>query len=279
MFVDLDNLEIWVVAYRTIGERIADIVRQHSGMADYANTIVWEVEHRKAGEEAHIRKVHGTHQDVKLNERIENEGLVCSPPRTELLVDPTLEYGERVFRIGRRILSFMASAYITEKERIVTIQDFRERYPDAIMTDEELKRCLRYLMRLVPEIGGYNSGTGEIVLARRPSLDKIKARLEEIQTMTEVDIKLELASLSKRVGGMAVKPKMPQKTTLDKWLPVKNAQQNVSSRLQSYISQMPERYNGLQFEYQENMDLTHIRLSPDYSSGYSDSDRFGATSG
>lgn len=153
---------------------------------------------------------------------MESEGLVCSPPRTELLVDPTLAYGERVYRIGRRILAFIATSYLTEKERIVTLQDFRDRYPDAVMTEKELKRCLRYLLMLVPEIGEYNSATGELVLAKRPSLDKIKTKLEKIQEMIEEEIKVELARISKRVRMGKIKvPKVKQKTKITEWFPKK----------------------------------------------------------
>ena len=153
---------------------------------------------------------------------MESKGLTCSPPRIELLVDPTLAYGERVYRIGRRLLSFVALSYLTEKERIVTLQDFRDRYPDAIMTDRELKKCLRYLLKLVPEIGEYNSATGELILAKRPSLDKIKTKLESMQEKTEEEIKVELARIGKKPGVVKFKkPKGKQKTKITKWLPKK----------------------------------------------------------
>jgi len=222
IFTDLDNLEIWILSYAKLGEKIADLLKRQE-IESPVNMIVWEVEHRKAREEARIQKVHGIHLDNNLNEQMEKEGLSCSPPRRELLIlDPTLEYGERVFRMGRRIFAFMASNYITEEERIITTEDFRERYPDAIMTDRELKRCLRYLMMLIPEIGRFSSSTGEIVLAKKPPLDRIKAKLENIQKMTEEDIKSELFRISERLGGVRVKRKAPQKTILDKWLPEKS---------------------------------------------------------
>jgi hypothetical protein len=233
MFPSLNNLEIWLVSYEKLGEKIADYIRRQANTTNPTNIVVWEVILKEPREEAHIQKVYGRHLDNKLNGQMESGGLVSSLPRTELLVDPTLSYGERVFRIGRRILSFMASAYLTEKERIIAIQDFRERYPDAIMTDGELKRCLRYLMKLIPEIGEYNSATGEIVLAKRPSLDKIKVKLENIQKMAEDDIKIELAKISKREKGVvSLKRPKPQKTRLDKWLPEKNVSE--SSRLPSF---------------------------------------------
>jgi len=219
MFPDLNNLEIWIFSSENLGEKIANFISRKGKIKNLANIVIWGIELRKAREEVHIQKVYGTHLDSKLNEQMESEGLICSPPRTELLVDPTLAYGERVFRIGRRILSFIASSYLTEKERIVTLQDFRERYPDAIMTDGEMKKCLRYLLKLVPEIGEYNSATGELILAKRPSLDKIKTKLENIQKKTEEEIKIELARISKKVGVVKAKrPKARQETKLTEWL-------------------------------------------------------------
>jgi hypothetical protein len=245
MFPDLDNLEIWIVSYKNLGEKIADFIKSQRKAKNPANIVVWEVELRKEREEAHIEKVYGTHLDSELNEHMRNGGLVCSPPRTELLVDPTLSYGERVFRIGRRILTFIASAYITEKERIITIHDFKERYSDAIMTDRELKRCLRYLIKLIPQIGEYNSATGEIVLAKRPSLNKIKTKLENIQEMTEDEIKVELAKIGRTTGLVGLKrPKKPQKTKLDKWIPKQSVSK--SSCLPHFIP------------YMENVDIINV---------------------
>jgi hypothetical protein len=150
---------------------------------------------------------------------MENDGLLSTPPRLELLVDPTLTPGEKVFRIGRRILTFIAVTYITEEDRILTIKAFKDKHPDAIMANAELKKCLRYLIRLIPEIGEYNSTTGEILLAKRPKLDKIKARLESIQTMSEEEIKVELAKGGKK-GRNAVSPRSArqQSVKLDIWL-------------------------------------------------------------
>lgn len=258
MFPRLDNLEVWIVSYKNLGEKIAEFIETQGIVKNPANIVVWEVNLAKGREEAHIEKVHGKHLDSKLNEQMKNEGLVCSPPRIELLVDPTLAYGERVFRIGRRILTFMASAYLTEKERIITIQDIRERYPDAIMTDRELKRCLRYLIKLVPQIGEYNSATGEIVLAKRPSLIKIKAKLESIQKMTGEEIKLELARISKRTGGIRFKRPKPQKTRLDKWLREKGVSK--SSRSPSFVPRMEiaERNNVFPFGIIETTDSGNI---------------------
>ena len=77
-------------------------------------------------------------------------------------------------------------------------------------------------MKVVPEIGEYNSATGELVLAKRPSLDKIKAKLEKIYEMTEKDLKIELARISKKVGvAKGKRPKVKQKTKITKWLPKK----------------------------------------------------------
>jgi len=222
MFPDLSNVEIWIFSFKKLGEKIANFIGRKEKSENLANIVVWGVELRKRREEAHIQKFYGTHIDSKLNEQMESKGLMCSPPRIELLVDPTLAYGERVYRIGRRLLSFVALSYLTEKERIVTLQDFRDRYPDAIMTDGELKKCLRYLLKLVPEIGEYNSATGELILAKRPSLDKIKTKLENMQEKTEEEIKVELARIGKKPGVVKFKhPKVKQKTKITEWLPKK----------------------------------------------------------
>jgi len=221
MFPDLSDLEIWIFSSKNLGEKLASFVSQYGKTKNLANIVVWAVELRKAREETYIQKFYGTHRDRKLNAQMVSDGLVCSPPRTELLIlDPALAYGERVFRIGRRILTFLASSYLTEKDRIVTLQDFRDRYPDAIMTDKELKKCLKYLLKLVPEIGHYNSATGELMLAKRPSLDKIKTKLEKIQEMSEADLKIELARISKQVRvGKVRRPSIKQKTKITKWFP------------------------------------------------------------
>lgn len=234
IFPNLNRLEIWVVTYRGLSGKIADFIRDYVKIGEPVSLVVIEVELRKAKEEAFLQKVYGTHLDAKLNEQMGRDGLITSLPRTELLVDPTLAAGERVFRIGRRILSFMAATYITEQERIITTEAFRERHPDAIMTDRELKKCLRYLTKLVPEIGQYNSTTGEILLARRPRLDKIKAKLESIQAMTEEDLKVELSRIGKKEKGIVtLKSLKPQKTTLERWLPNKSASH--ASCLQSFL--------------------------------------------
>jgi hypothetical protein len=135
-------------------------------------------------------------------------------------VDPTLSVGEKVFRIGRRILGFMASSYVTEAERIITIHNFRDHHPDTtVMTDGELKRCLRYLMLLVPEIGDYNSGSGEILLSKRPRLDKVKKGLENLQEMDEEQIKVELSKSRGTEQHISIKRSTKtQKTKLDEWL-------------------------------------------------------------
>jgi hypothetical protein len=229
MFPDLSNIEIWIFSSKNLGEKIANFIDRKGKSENLANIIVWGVELRKRREEAHIQRFCGTHIDSKLNEQMESKGLTCCPPRIELLVDPTLAYGERVYRIGRRLLSFVALSYLTEKERIVTLQDFRDRYPDTIMTDGELKKCLRYLLKLVPEIGEYNSATGELILAKRPSLDKIKTKLESMQEKTEQEIKIELARIGKKPGVVkSKKPKVKQKTKITKWFPEKASSESSS---------------------------------------------------
>jgi len=231
MFPNLAYLEIWVFSQANLSAKIADFINRTGTTTDFANIVVWGVSLKKAMEEAHIQKFFGNHLDNALDKEMEGGGFVCSPPRIELLIDPTLAYGERVYRIGRRIFAFIASSYITKEDRTVTLQDFRKRHPDAIvMTDMELKKCLRYLTILVPEFGKYKSAMGKLVLAKRPSLDKIKTKLENIQEMTEEEIKVELEKMRTGIGVSGVKhPRPPQKTKISKWFPKKVASQ--SSRL------------------------------------------------
>lgn len=150
---------------------------------------------------------------------MEKSGFKCSPPKTDLLIDLTLTYPERVFRIGRRMLAFMAVLYLTEEERKVTAEDFRRRHVDALMTNKELVKCFRYLTTLIPQIGYYDIRKQQIVLTKRPSFKKIKSRLQEIQLMTEENFKVELARISKRKTGIisTTRPKVTQKATLEKW--------------------------------------------------------------
>jgi len=229
MFPDFTNLEIWIFTPKSFSGKIADFVGRQVTPKKLANIVVWGVELKKAQEEVHIQKFYGNHLDTKLDETMESGGFVCSPPRIELLVDPTLTYSERVFRIGRRFLSFHATSFLSEKDRIITLQDFKDRHTDAIMTDRELKRCLRYLLNLVPEIGEYKSATGEIVLAKRPSLDKIKTKLERIGNMTIEEFKVELTRISGKGGVRGVKhPKAPQNAKISDWFPVKKRSANGS---------------------------------------------------
>jgi hypothetical protein len=182
--------------------------------------VVWETSISPKEETINLKKIYGKHLDEDLNKQLEGESLKTSKPRTESLVDPTLDIGEKVFRIGRRIFAFMASNYITEADRIITIENFREQHPDTtVMTDRALKKCFRCLMLLVPEIGVYNSASGEIVLSKRPKLDKIKERLESLQDMDDQQIKVELTKSSRRVKLTTIqRPTKRQKTNLDPWL-------------------------------------------------------------
>ena len=220
MFPDLDNHEIWVFCTKKLCNQIVKSTSSLINTKNLANILVWGVELKKAQEEAQIQKDFGTSLDHKLEEKIKSEAFFCSLPRIELLVDPTLEYGERVFRIGRRFFAFVATSYLHEKDRIVTLEDFRRRNLDAIMTDKELKKCLRYLTKLIPELGVFNSATGEVVLAKRPPLDKIKTKLVNLQDMTKQEIIVELEKISKnRRSNRLGRPKAQQKTKLSKWFP------------------------------------------------------------
>lgn len=220
MFPNLSRLEIWIVTYEKMGTKALDCLKRGNLGPNSENVVVWEASIDLQKEEVCLRKTYGEHLDSKLNNQMEEQGLKTSKPRSELLIDPTLSIGEKVFRIGRRILAFMASSYISEADRIITIRDFRDHHPDTtVMTDVELKRCLRYLMLLVPEIGDYNSGSGEILLSKKPRLDKVKKRLESLQEMDEEQIKVELVKSGGRGQQTSIKrPTKTQKTKLDTWL-------------------------------------------------------------
>lgn len=225
MFPDLTNHELWVFSPEDFCRKISKLVSNQVAAKNLVNIVVLGVKFRKKREEVHIQKFYGNHLDSELDQEMDKGGFTCSPPRFGLLIDPTLSYGKRVCRIGIRILTFLASSYVSEKERIVSLQSFKKKHIDVIMTDTELKKCMRYLSKLVPEIGEYNSATGELILAKRPSLDKIKAKLLKTQEMTDEEFKVELARIGKvRVGGTK-RPRGPQKTKLNEWLPKKHVTQ------------------------------------------------------
>jgi hypothetical protein len=226
MFPNLTKHEIWLFAPEDFCEQITSFVRNLIERKKLTNIVVWGVKLKKRREEAHIKKFFGNHIDPELNQKMKDDGLVCSPPRFELLIDPTLSYGKRVSRIGRRILTFLASLYVSDKDRIVTLEDFKKKHTDVIMTNKELKKCLRYLSKLVPEIGTFNSTTGELTLAKRPSLDKVKNKLLTIQEMSDEDIKIELARMSKAGVRGFKRPKDSQKTKISKWFPKRNVNQS-----------------------------------------------------
>ena len=220
LFSDIDNSEIWVFAYKNLGNKIAGFISSQSILRNLTNVVVWEVALSKGREEAEIHKVYGNHMDNDLNNFMGKSKLKCSPPKIDLLIDPTLTYVERIYRIGRRILAFMAAAYLTEEERKVTLQDFRRRNADALMTDKELTRCFRYLITLIPQIGHYENKNQQILLAKRPSVNKVKSKLVAIQSMSEESFKLELARIGKKNVSIVLgkRPKEVQKTKLDRWI-------------------------------------------------------------
>ena len=220
LFKTVDNLEIWIFVYKGLGENVTRFIKSQDTLKDLTNLIVWNVELTKGREEAEIHKVYGKHIDDELNGHMEKSGLICAPPKTDLLIDLTLTYPERVYRIGRRMLAFMAALYLTEEQRKVTIEDFRNKYVDALMTKKELTRCFRYLTKLIPQVGNYDTRKQQIVLRKRPSFKKIKSMLQAIQSMNEEDFKVELARVDKKkisiVSGKL--PKTDQKTTLERWV-------------------------------------------------------------
>lgn len=220
LFKGIENLEIWLCAYKGLGKNIANFIRNHDTLKNLSNVIVWEVELRRKREEAITFKVYGEHIDNELNDFMEKNGLKCSLPRTDLLIDTTLTYPERIYRIGRRILAFVATAYLTEEERKVTTEDFRSKHVDALMTNKELVRCFKYLTMLIPQIGNYDHAKQQILLAKRPPVYKIKSKLREIQSMSEENFKVELAKIGKKEPGIirSKRPKTTQKTKLVEWM-------------------------------------------------------------
>ena len=221
MFPDLVNHEIWIFSPENLCTEISKFVGNQVTIKNPTNIVVWGLNLKKRGEEAHIRKFYGNHLDSELNQKMDEGGFSCSPPRFELLIDPTLSYGKRICRIGRRILASLASLYISEKDRIISLQSFKEKHKDVTMTDKELRNCFRYLSKLIPEIGAYKSGTGELILAKRPSLDKIKAKLLEIQDMTNEEIKVRLAKIGKVGIREPKRPRGSQETKISDFFPKK----------------------------------------------------------
>lgn len=261
LFGDIDNIEVWIFAYKKLGHKLADFIKGQSKLKDLTNVIVWGAELIKERELVKITKVHGNHKDGKLNAYLEKNQLECSLPKTDLLIDPTLTYPERVYRIGRRLLAFMASTYISEENRRVTPDAFRNRYADALMTNKELTRCFRYLLTLAPEVGSYKADNQEILLTKRPLFGKIKSKLLAIQSMNEEKFKLELARVSKkRKLGHISYPKLQrklQKTKLDKWLE-KASSMSVYSPNQTKSLTTPSLYNELPAFEDYAMQLTPL---------------------
>jgi len=113
------------------------------------------------------------------------------------------------------------SARATSEERVVSLSDFKEKYGDAIMTDKELANCFRYLTRLIPEIGSYVTEKQSIVLKVRPSLSRIKEKIEEMESVTDEEFKTKLIrgekSSPRRVKSVK-KPKTSEGPSLEKWI-------------------------------------------------------------
>jgi len=232
---DSKDFEIWIFIDQKLSPSITSFLKGNGAKLKLSNVVVWTVAYKKVGEEAEIAKVYGKHIDGDLEKYMNDNVLRCSPPQMEiLLIDPMLTYPERVFRIGRRILAFIASTYIVEEDRTISIQKFRERYLDAIVTDKELKKCFRYLTALVPQIGQYDSARVEIELPKRPSLDKIKTELEKIQGMTDIQFKTALAHLKTKPHRLLVrKPKPPTGYSLEPW--IRNKSTKMHSQLKPSI--------------------------------------------
>lgn len=221
---ELEKFEIWVVTYsdqEKLGEHISHFIeKKKQEIKSQSNIIVWEVELKKT-DVAILRKVSGDYQDTELKIYMQaKKEIETALPQFELLIDSSLSYGQRVARIGRRILSFIASKSIDKEERVVSITDFKNRYGDAIITDKELVNCFRYLTRLVPEIGKYVTSKRSIRLNSRPDLSKIKDRIEALENIPDQEFKVELSRADKgiSVGGSKAKRPIPFKGSLDPWI-------------------------------------------------------------
>jgi hypothetical protein len=221
---NLEKSEVWIITYSNqekLGEKISSLIeRKQAEIRSQSSILVWEVEIRKT-EEAIIRKIHGIHQDTELEKYLQTNGRIeTSLPQIELLIDSSLTYSQRVARIGRRIFSFIVSKNLTSEERAVTISDFKEKYGDAVMTDKELVKCFRYLTRIIPEIGQYVTEKQCIVLKAKPQLSRIKAKIEEMENVTDEEFKTRLLrgeKPSSRRTRTAKKPKPFEGQSLEKW--------------------------------------------------------------
>jgi len=221
---NIEKSEIWIVTYSDqgkLGQKISHfIMKKKEETESRRNIVVWEVEIKKT-EEAIVRKVYGLHQDCDLNTHFEaNREIGTSLPQIELLIDSSLTYPQRVARIGRRILSFIVSKSLAAEERIVSLSDFKEKWGDAIISDKELANCFRYLTRLIPEIGDYETGKRSIVLKPKPPLSKIKEKIEGLENMTDEDFKIMLSRKERPTSIMVSGKKKlkPFKGSLEPWL-------------------------------------------------------------
>jgi hypothetical protein len=265
---DLDKCEIWIVTYsgqEKLGERISGFIeKKKAEIKSQTNIIVWEVEIRKT-EEAVIRKIYGEHQDFQLNGYLQTNGKIeTSLPQIELLIDSSLSYSQRVARIGRRIFSFIVSKSLTSEERVVSLSDFKEKFGDAIMTDKELANCFRYLTRLIPEIGSYITEKQHIVLRANPPLSRIKAKIEDMESVTDEEFKTKLITRekapSRRVRGVKKPKSFKGVPPLEKWLKKNSSSINRSSYdvYTDISSEGSERFSlSTQFECMLDKSIVH----------------------
>jgi hypothetical protein len=225
MFPTLTNRELWIFSPENFCSEISKLVRNLKSRKNLINTVIWGMRLRKRSEVVQIKKFYGNHLDNELNQIMNKGGFVCSPPRLELLIDPTLSSGKKIYRVGRRIFTFLASSLLNgkdRKERAVTAKSFKKRYKDVIISEKEVKRCLRCLSLLVPEFGEYDSHTGKLILSKKPSLDKLQDKLKKIQTMSDVEIKVILSKIGARPPRGLKRPRASQETKISEFFPKKN---------------------------------------------------------
>jgi hypothetical protein len=222
---ELKKTEMWIVTYsnqENLAERVAQFIeKKKAEIRSQCNMIVWEVEVKKT-DSAILRKVYGEHLDTELNMYMQaKKGIETALPQLELLIDSSLTYSQRVARIGRRVLSFMACKSLTEEERVVSVALFKNKFGDAIMTDKELVNCFRYLTKLIPEIGLYVTEKRCIVLKARPDLSKIKHKIEELENVPDEEFKVKLSKIGKRsrIGeNRSTRKPVPFKGSLEPWM-------------------------------------------------------------
>ena len=91
---------------------------------------------------------------------------------------------------------------------------------------------------LIPEFGKYDSHTGKIILAKRPSLDKLQEKLKDIQEMSDEKIKIKLSQIGQRPVRGLKRPRDTQKTKISEFFPKRNFPNNATISFKPYFMKM-----------------------------------------